>query len=70
MEKRGKFTGPPIAPKMTASACFAAASASSVNGDPVASIEAYKLLRLCQILRTSSLWDFMGMKGRAATHAA
>ena len=34
-------TGPPIAPKRTASAFLAAARASSVRGDPVASMEAW-----------------------------
>ena len=34
-------TGPPIAPKRTASAFFAAARASSVRGEPVASMEAW-----------------------------
>lgn len=38
--KRKPHTGPPIAPRITASALMAAASASSVNGDPVASIDA------------------------------
>ena len=33
-------TGPPIAPRMTASAFFAALKASSVKGEPVASIDA------------------------------
>ena len=36
MEER---TGPPMAPNRTASAFFAAVSASSVNGSPVASME-------------------------------
>lgn len=43
------LTGPPIAPKMTASARFAAVSASSVSGDPVASIEACNMLRSCDV---------------------
>lgn len=38
MERR---TGPPIAPKRTASAFLAAARASSVRGEPVASMEAW-----------------------------
>lgn len=39
--KMGKRpTGPPMAPSRTASALFAAVSASSVSGTPVASIEA------------------------------
>lgn len=35
--------GPPIAPRRTASAAFAASRASDVRGEPVASIEAYSL---------------------------
>jgi len=35
-------TGPPIAPRMTASDFLAASRASSVRGDPVASIEAWE----------------------------
>ena len=38
--REGKRTGPPIAPRKTASAVFAAWRASSVNGEPVASIDA------------------------------
>lgn len=38
-------TGPPMAPKITASAFLAAVSASSVNGEPVASIEAFGVLQ-------------------------
>lgn len=38
---RVERTGPPIAPRSTASAFFAASRASSVKGDPVASMEAY-----------------------------
>lgn len=34
-------TGPPMAPRITASAFLAAWSASSVKGEPVASIEAF-----------------------------
>lgn len=34
-------TGPPMAPSRTASAFLAASRASSVKGDPVASIDAY-----------------------------
>lgn len=37
-------TGPPMAPRRTASAFFAALRASSVRGDPVASIDAYRVL--------------------------
>ena len=37
---RSLHTGPPIAPSTTASAFLAAASASSVKGEPVASIDA------------------------------
>jgi hypothetical protein len=36
----GKRTGPPIAPRRTASAFLAAVRASSVKGEPVASMEA------------------------------
>lgn len=36
-----RHTGPPIAPRRTASAFLAAASASSVRGEPVASMEAW-----------------------------
>jgi hypothetical protein len=36
-----KLTGPPMAPRKTASAFFAALRASSVRGSPVASMEAY-----------------------------
>jgi len=36
--------GPPMAPSMTASAFLAAVRASSVSGDPVASIEAWEEL--------------------------
>ena len=39
---RGRSTGPPIAPRRTASAFLAAARASSVRGDPVASMEAWR----------------------------
>ena len=39
-------TGPPIAPRRMASAAFAALSASSVKGEPVASIEACKRIQL------------------------
>ncbi len=35
----GKLTGPPIAPRMMASAFFAAVRASSARGEPVASME-------------------------------
>ena len=42
-EKAGR-TGPPIAPKRTASAFLAAERASSVRGEPVASIEAWDSL--------------------------
>lgn len=38
-EIEGELTGPPIAPRMIASAFFAAVRASSVRGEPVASIE-------------------------------
>lgn len=38
-ENGGIRTGPPIAPRMTASAFFAALRASSVSGEPVASME-------------------------------
>ena len=37
----GRCTGPPIAPRRTASAFLAAARASSVRGEPVASMEAW-----------------------------
>jgi hypothetical protein len=37
----GLRTGPPMAPNITASAAFAAARASSVRGEPFASIDAY-----------------------------
>ena len=37
---KARRTGPPIAPKRTASAFLAAVRASSVRGEPVASIEA------------------------------
>ena len=37
---RARRTGPPIAPKRTASAFLAAARASSVRGEPVASMDA------------------------------
>ena len=40
-ESRAMRTGPPIAPKRTASAFLAAARASSVRGEPVASMEAW-----------------------------
>ena len=70
MEALEKLTGPPIAPKITASACFAAVSASSVNGEPVASIEACKVLRLCQSLRTTSCLNAKRMKEWVATHTA
>lgn len=40
-ESRGRRTGPPMAPKRTASAFLAAARASSVRGEPVASMEAW-----------------------------
>ncbi len=36
--------GPPMAPSMTASAFLAAERASSISGDPVASIEAWEEL--------------------------
>jgi predicted S18 family serine protease len=36
--------GPPMAPSMTASAFLAAVRASSVSGNPVASIEAWEEL--------------------------
>ena len=39
------ITGPPIAPRMTASAFLAAMRASSDNGDPIASIEAFEIFR-------------------------
>lgn len=48
MGQRREFeerTGPPIAPKRIASASFAALRASSVSGEPVTSIEAF---RSCQ----------------------
>ena len=38
---KARRTGPPIAPRRTASAFLAAARASSVRGEPVASIEAW-----------------------------
>lgn len=69
IEELEKLTGPPIAPKMTASACCAAVSASSVSGDPVASIEACKVFRFCQIQR-ASIVNVKGKKERASTHAA
>ena len=36
----GGHTGPPMAPRRTASACLAASRALSVSGEPEASIEA------------------------------
>ncbi len=41
-ERDGRSTGPPIAPRRTASADLAAARASSVRGEPVASMEAWE----------------------------
>lgn len=38
-------TGPPMAPRITASAFLAAVRASSVNGERVASIEAFAFVR-------------------------
>ena len=54
-EGRGKArrTGPPIAPKRTASAFLAAARASSVRGEPVASMEAW-----------DSLFSWKGLAGK------
>lgn len=40
-DRSGECTGPPMAPRRTASAFLAAARASSVRGLPVASMEAY-----------------------------
>ena len=39
----GRNTGPPIAPRRTASAFLAAVRASSVRGDPVASMDACRM---------------------------
>lgn len=41
------LTGPPIAPRITASAFLAAVRASSLNGSPVASIEAWEVVSSC-----------------------
>ena len=47
----GDRTGPPMAPRRTASAFLAASRASSVRGEPVASIEA---LGHCQPTRLAN----------------
>ena len=48
------LTGPPIAPRITASADLAAVRASSVNGEPVASMEAWGMV--VQLGALGAMW--------------
>lgn len=56
-------TGPPIAPRITASAVLAAVRASSVKGEPVASIDA------CVALQSWARKLFLTSLHRLHTHA-